>query len=101
MRERIKSIVLILLVLSSLYLTNCLVFGQPSLETADSPQYEQLTFGELKPIQEQILPLLRLQKEDAVYEQAPWLPHYGEAWQRARQLLQPGLLPEKVILPAF
>lgn len=95
MRERIKSIVLILLVLSSLYLTNCLVFGQPSLETADSPQYEQLTFGELKPIQEQILPLLRLQKEDAVYEQAPWLPHYGEAWQRARQLLQPGLLPEK------
>lgn len=101
MRERIKSIMLIILVLSSLYLTNCLVFGQPNLEMADSPQYEQLTFGELKPLEEQVLPFLRLQREEAIWELAPWLPHYNQAWQRARQLLQPGLPPQKSDPPAF
>ena len=49
MRERLKSVVLCVLILTSMFLTTKLLFGQPYWETASPPAYKQVTFGELRP----------------------------------------------------
>ncbi|MCR3920970.1 MAG: hypothetical protein NUK65_00415 [Firmicutes bacterium] len=88
MRERIKSIVLLILIITSLFFTTFLLFGKPYLETATPPAYEQLTFGELRPLEEQILPTLRLGEEDQWLRLQPWHEGYDETWEWLLVLLQ-------------
>ncbi|NLZ39571.1 MAG: hypothetical protein GX893_08210 [Firmicutes bacterium] len=99
MRERIKTVILILLVLSSLFMTAGLLFGQPSLETAEPPAYEQVSFGELRPIREQILPVLRLGEAEEWWQLQPWHEKYQEAWERLLWLCQYAREPHKELLP--
>ena len=83
MRERLKTLLLLALLLCSLVLTGRLLFGVPLLETAAPPAYEKLTFGELRPPDRQILPTLRL----GTQQLWPWSPGYDKAWESVRQLL--------------
>jgi hypothetical protein len=86
MRERIKTVLLLVLVMSSIILTGRLLFGQPSLETAAPPAYEQIVFGELRPVTDQVLPWLRLGDGLNWQELQPWDTEYAAAWE-ALQLL--------------
>jgi hypothetical protein len=80
MGERLKTLLLSLLVATSILLTGRLLFGQPALETAAPPAYEQLIFGELKPLSQHILPTLQLGEGDQWRLLAPWDPGYHQAW---------------------
>lgn len=94
MRERVKTAVLLILVLSSLYLTGQLLFGQPVLETAAPPSYEQLVFGSLRPLSELVLPQLRLEEAGGLMLLEPWDETYNLAWNLAVQLLSDSDTPQ-------
>ncbi|EEG76952.1 two-component system activity regulator YycH [Dethiobacter alkaliphilus] len=107
MRERIKTLVLLILVLTSIGLTGRLLFGQPALETAALPAYEQLVFGEMRPVTEQNLPTLRLQeveeKEEEEEEEKettwrilfPWDNEHRQAWGLMLDLMRISELPQQ------
>lgn len=101
MRERIKTVILLLLVMLSLYLTVRLIFGQPYLETATRPEYEQVTFGSLKPLEEIIAPVIRLGEGNTWKQVFPWSVHYKKTWDWCRHLLNPSHAPEKSDVPDF
>ncbi|NLN06809.1 MAG: hypothetical protein GX167_04230 [Firmicutes bacterium] len=102
MRERIKSVVLLALVLLSFYLTGTLLFGQPYLETATSPDYEQVeTFGMIRPEGEQVYPVLRLKTEENWLQLFPWTERYAPVWKALQFLLTPSQLPESGEKPDF
>ncbi|MBT9172435.1 MAG: hypothetical protein DDT21_00816 [Syntrophomonadaceae bacterium] len=83
MRERMKTLLLLALVLSSIILTALLLFGVPPLETVAPPAYEKLAFGELRPPNRQVLPVLRF----GVQQVFPWMPEHDRIWETIRQLL--------------
>ncbi|NLM46027.1 MAG: hypothetical protein GX200_04415 [Firmicutes bacterium] len=102
MCERIKSVVLLALVLLSFYLTGALLFGQPYLETASSPDYEQVeTFGRIRPQAEQVYPVLRLKTEENWLQLFPWTERYLPVWKTLQFLLDPSQLPESGEKPEF
>lgn len=88
MRERVKTVVLLLLVASSMLLTARLLFGQPHLETAAPPAYEHLVFGELRPQEKLVLPELRLGEETVWQFYKPWHSGHGQAWDKVLDLLR-------------
>lgn len=94
MPERIKTVVLMSLVVGSVFLTALLLFGQPALETAAPPAYERLIFGELRPIQEHIQPVLRLGQGEQWQMLYPWESGYTGAWEALQGLLRHGSTPE-------
>ena len=89
MRERVKTVFLLLLVAGSMFLTARLLFGQPYLETASPPAYEQLTFGELRPQQKQILPHMRLGEKDSYLVLHPWDGGHEAVWALFLPILRP------------
>lgn len=95
MRERIKTVILLLLIISSVLMTTSLLFGQPYLETGELPAFEQVSFGELRPLKEQILPVLRLGKAEQWLQLQPWHEGYQVAWQRLLWLCQYAQEPHK------
>ncbi|HHX74074.1 MAG TPA: hypothetical protein GX699_04140 [Firmicutes bacterium] len=102
MRERIKTVVLLALVLLSFYLTGSLLFGQPYLETASSPDYEQVeTFGEVRPEAELVYPVLCLKTEENWLQLFPWADGYAPVWRALQFLLNPPQLPDVRLRPAF
>jgi hypothetical protein len=84
LRERLKTLLLLALVLSSIILTALLLFGVPPLETVAPPAYEKLAFGELRPPDRQVLPVLRFGFQQVF----PWMPEYNRIWEVIRQLLR-------------
>lgn len=88
MLERVKSVVLAVLVLTSVILTARLFFGMPPLETANPPEFEQLSFGELREPEQQLLPSLRLESDEGIYQLEPWDPAFGPAWDGIKTLLK-------------
>ncbi|NLZ93049.1 MAG: hypothetical protein GX922_03400 [Firmicutes bacterium] len=100
MRERMKTVILIMLILSSLFMTTNLLFGQPYLETAEPPAYEQVSFGELRPLREQILPVLRLGRAEEWLELQPWHKGYQDAWHHLLWLCQHARELHKEMPPA-
>lgn len=107
MQERIKTVILLVLVMSSIILTGCLLFGQPSLETAAPPAYEQLVFGELRPVTGQVLPCLRLGSGLNWQVLQPWDTGYAAAWEALQLLFRysterhPAALPESIAAPSL
>lgn len=99
MRERVKTGLLLILVTISIVLTGQLLFGQPTLETAAPPAYEQLIFGDLRPIAEQLLPELRLYREGQWRIIEPWDDSHGAAWGLLLDLLRYGGVPELTPAP--
>ncbi|MBS3989800.1 MAG: hypothetical protein KGZ44_07625 [Dethiobacter sp.] len=99
MRERVKTGLLLLLVGISIILTGRLLFGQPALETALPPAYERLTFGELRPPTEQLVPRLRLGAEDAWWVLEPWDEGQSTAWALLLELIHAGKPPEGAAPP--
>jgi hypothetical protein len=80
MRERLKSILLFLLVGTSILLTGRLLFGQPALETAAPPSYEELIFGELRNLTDMALPALRLGEGEQWQLLYSWDEGHAQAW---------------------
>ncbi|HZK25541.1 MAG TPA: hypothetical protein VFC74_09195 [Oscillospiraceae bacterium] len=101
MRERIKSVILFVLIITSVFLTTKLLFGRPYWETASPPAYEQVTFGDLRPLQEQILPVLRLGEDVDWLQLQPWDEGYQEAWEWLNWLFRPRQAPTTTSLPDF
>jgi hypothetical protein len=99
MRERIKTLILLLLVTSSIVLTGRLLFGQPMLETAAPPSYEQLVFGELRPVTDHILPELRLGEEADWLTLYPWDNGHKKAWGLLLELVRFGEPPDATLPP--
>lgn len=97
MREGLKTLLLLALVLCSVFLTARLLFGVPPLETVAPPAYEKLAFGELRPTDRQVLPVLRF----GLQQFYPWSPGYALAWESIRQLIgsAPGISPERQAKP--
>lgn len=88
MLERIKTVVLTILVLISIILTARLFFGVPPLETANPPEYEQLIFGELREPESQVLPSLSLESDAGIYQLEPWHPAFVAAWEEMKALIK-------------
>ena len=78
-----------------------MIFGQPYLETATRPEYEQVTFGSLKPLEEIIAPVIRLGEGNTWKQVFPWSVHYKKTWDWCRHLLNPSHAPEKSDVPDF
>lgn len=97
MRERLKTLLLLTLVLCSVFLTARLLFGVPLLETVAPPAYEKLAFGELRPTDRQVLPVLRF----GLQQFYPWSPGYAVAWESVRQLIGEAreISPERLVKP--
>jgi hypothetical protein len=98
MRERIKSLILFLLVTTSVVLTGRLLFGLPALETAAPPAYEQLVFGELRPMAEHVLPHLRLGEDEQWLVLAPWDEGHRDAWGILLDLIRYADTPQTALL---
>lgn len=101
MRERIKSVILLVLIVTSVFLTTKLLFGQPYWETASPPAYEQVTLGDLRPIQEQVLPVLRLGEDVSWLQLQPWDEGYQDAWEWLSWLFRPRQVPTTTELPNY
>jgi hypothetical protein len=86
MRERIKSVILLLLITLSIILTLRLLFGLPPLETATPPSFEEVSFGELQPLEEQILPRLLLGANQEWQLLDPWHEGYSQTWDTIQRL---------------
>lgn len=99
MRERLKTGVLLLLVGTSILLTGRLLFGQPVMETAAPLAYEQVSFGELRPFTEQLLPRLFLGAEAEWQVLEPWDEAQGPAWALLLDLIRAGKAPESATPP--
>jgi hypothetical protein len=84
-----------------MFLTTKLLFGQPYWETASPPAYKQVTFGELRPLQEQIRPVLRLGEDDKWLQLQPWDEGYQAAWEWLSWLFRPRQVPVSTTLPEF
>lgn len=93
MWERLKTFLLLALVLCSVLLTARLLFGKPPLETVAPPAYEKLGFGELRTPDRHVLPMLQF----GLQQLYPWTPGYALAWESLRQLLSkpPETSPER------
>jgi hypothetical protein len=100
MRERIKSVILLGLILSSIALTTRLLFGLPTIETAYPPFYEQLVFGELRPLSDTVQPELRMLREGEWRIIKPWEPEHDDAWKSAKILFLHSQTPVKAEPPA-
>ena len=89
MRERVKTVILMVLVVVSIALTGRLLFGQPALETAAMPAFEQPVFGEIRPVALQTLPKIRLGKEEGQWHLLfPWHSNHAQAWELLLELLR-------------
>ncbi len=86
MRERLKSFILFILIISSLFLTTRLLFGQPITETAKPPAFEELAFGELRSLPRQVLPELRFLHGEGWRIAKPWDMMHDAAWERIQLL---------------
>ncbi|MBS4021154.1 MAG: hypothetical protein KGZ79_01845 [Dethiobacter sp.] len=87
MREQVKTYVLLGLVLSSITLTSRLLFGLPMMETVKPSSFEQLVFGELRPVSRQVLPELRLQEKGEFRVIKPWEQNHASVWESVQQLI--------------
>jgi hypothetical protein len=100
MSEHCKNGTLLALILTSLVLTSRLLFGQPALETAKPPAYEQLAFGDLKAAAEQVLPELRVRLEDNTWRLLnPWENNYRLTWREVHRFLLAAGSPEVAEAP--
>ncbi|MBS4030400.1 MAG: hypothetical protein KGZ63_03115 [Clostridiales bacterium] len=94
MPERVKTVILFLLVISSIILTGQLLFGLPALETAAPPAYEQLVFGELRPVTEYLRPALHFGVGGKWQVLQPWDEEYDNAWDVVSALFHVNGTPE-------
>ncbi len=94
MGERLKTVVLVFLVITSIILTGQLLFRLPALETAVPPAYEQLVFGELRPVTEHLKPALHFNTGNELRMLQPWDKGYDTAWEVLNKLLLLNGVPE-------
>ncbi len=97
LREKIKSILLIFLVICSMVLTYRLWFGRPPLEEGTAPRYEYAYFTPLPPLSE----IVRPQEIIFCGGEKPYLYRRGEEeyrrlWSSGQKILARMLDPEKM-----